>query len=88
MTIEARACATTAAMLRATLCVARNREDLNLYADPGVAVRKMSTPSGSPVNILLFHEESRSGTFAVARCTEMLPLMICTIPQGGRTTAC
>ncbi|MCG7352172.1 hypothetical protein RQ744_15895 [Roseomonas mucosa] len=88
MTIKARACATTGAMLRATLCVVQNRDDLNLHADPGVAARKMPPPSGSPVGILLFHEKNPSGTYAVARCTEMLPLLICTIPQGGRTTAC
>lgn len=63
MTIEARACSKTGAMLRAALCVVQNREDLNFYADPGAAIRKMPTPSGSPVNILLFHEKNRSGDF-------------------------
>ncbi len=88
MTSEARARAKTDAMLQAALYVVQNPDELNLHADPGVAVREVPTPSGSPANILLFHEKNSSGTFAVAGCNEMLPLVVRAIVQGDRTTAC
>ena len=87
MTTEAHARAKTDAMLQTALYVVQNRDELNLHADPGVVVRKVLTPSSSPANILLFHEKIRPAPSA-ARCTEILPLVVRTIPQGDRTTAC
>ena len=88
MTTEARARAKADAMPQAALYILQNRDEMNLQADPGVTVREVQTPSGSPASILLFHEKNPSGTFAAARCTEMLPLVVCTVPQSDRTTAC
>ena len=68
--------------------VVQNRDELNIYADPGVAVCEVPTLSGSPANILLLHEKNWSGTFVAARYNELLSLMARMTPQGNRTTAC
>lgn len=88
MTPEARARAKFAPMLQVALYLVQNRDELNLRADPGVTAREVPTPSAPPANISLFHEKKPSGAFTAARCNDMLPLVVCTIPRGDRAIAC
>ncbi|UZO99458.1 hypothetical protein RMHFA_05737 (plasmid) [Roseomonas mucosa] len=58
-------------MLQNSLYVVQNRDELNFHADPGVAVREMPAPSGSPVNILLFRRRTHpapSQSHTVLKC--------------------
>lgn len=88
MTFEARDRTQITALLGAAGWIVENRDELNLDADLGAAVREVPTPSGPPTSIPLFHERNPSEAFVAARCTEMLSLVIATCPQDTNTTAC